>query len=77
MCTNFTDFNKCCPKDNFPLTRIDKIIDFAVGCEIMALLDYFSGYHQIWLRKEDEEKTSFTTPFDIESTLMSPRGGGE
>jgi hypothetical protein len=29
----------------------------------MALLDCFSGYHQIWLRKEDKEKTSFITPF--------------
>jgi hypothetical protein len=45
MCTNFTDLNKCCPKDDFPLARIDKIIDSAVGCEMMALLDSFSGYH--------------------------------
>jgi hypothetical protein len=57
------DLNKCCPKDDFPLTRIDKIIDFAAGCEMMVLLDCFSGYHQIWLHKEDEEKTSFSTPF--------------
>jgi hypothetical protein len=53
MCTDFTDLNRCCPKDNFPLTRIDNIINSAVGCEMMALLDYFSDYHQIWLRKKD------------------------
>jgi hypothetical protein len=64
MCIDFNGLNKCCPKDDFPLTRIDKIIDSATGCEIMALLDRFSGYHQIWLRREDEEKTSFITPFD-------------
>ena len=29
----------------------------------MSLLDYFSGYHQIWMRAEDEEKSSFITPF--------------
>jgi hypothetical protein len=63
MCIDFTDLNKCCPKDNFPLTRIDQIVDTAAGSETMALLDYFSGYHQIWLRKDDEEKTSFITPF--------------
>jgi hypothetical protein len=63
MCTDFTDLNKCYPKDNFPLTRIDQIIDSVAGCDIMALLDYFSGYYQIWLRKEDEEKASFITPF--------------
>jgi hypothetical protein len=35
---------------------IDNVVDSATGCETMALLDYFSGYHQIWLHKEDEEK---------------------
>jgi hypothetical protein len=63
MYTDFTDLNKCCPKDVFPLARIDKIIDSTVGCEIMAVLDCFSGYHQIWLRREDEEKMSFIAPF--------------
>jgi hypothetical protein len=63
MYTDFTDLNKCCPKDDFPLTRIDKIVDSAVGCEMMALLDCFSRYHQIRLHKEDEEKISFITPF--------------
>jgi hypothetical protein len=63
MCTDFTDLTKCCPKDDFPLTKIDQIIDSAAGCDIMALLDCFLGYHQIWLHKEDEDKTSFITPF--------------
>jgi hypothetical protein len=74
MCTNFTDLNKCCPKDDFPLTRMDKVVDSAVGCETMALLDCFLGYHQIWLRKEDEEKTSFITPFSTYSYLRMPEG---
>jgi hypothetical protein len=59
MCTDFTDLNKCYPKDDFPLLRIDNVVDSTAGCETMALLDYFSGYHQIWLRKEDEEKQVF------------------
>jgi hypothetical protein len=63
MCTYFTDLNKLCPEDDFPLSRIDKVVNSIARCEIMALLDYFSGYHQIWLRKEDKEKTSFVTPF--------------
>jgi hypothetical protein len=45
------------------LSRIDKVVVSTAGCETMPLLDYFSGYHQTWLRKEDEEKTSFITPF--------------
>jgi hypothetical protein len=43
--------------------RIDKIVDLATSCEMMVLLDCFSGYHQIWLHKEDEEKTNFITHF--------------
>jgi hypothetical protein len=61
--TDFMDLNKCCPKDDFTLSRIDKVVDSVVGCKTMVLLDCFSGYHQIWLRKEDEEKTSFVIPF--------------
>jgi hypothetical protein len=38
------------------------VVDSTIGCAAMALLDCFSGYHQIWLRKEDEEKTHFITP---------------
>jgi hypothetical protein len=63
MCIDFTDLNKYCPKDNFTLTRIDKIIDYVAGCEMMALLDCFSDYRQIWLHREDEEKTSFITSY--------------
>jgi hypothetical protein len=47
MCIHFIDLNRCCSKDDFALMRIDKIIDSATSCEMMALLDYFSGYHQI------------------------------
>jgi hypothetical protein len=47
MCIDFTSLNKACPKDNFLLPRIDKIVDSAAGCEVMSLLDCFSGYHQI------------------------------
>jgi hypothetical protein len=74
MCTNFTNLNKCCLKDDFPLVRVDKIIDSAVGCEMMSLVDYFSGYHQIWLRKEDEEKTSFINPFNTYCYIRMPKG---
>jgi hypothetical protein len=40
----------------------------------MALLDCFSWYHQIWLYKEDEEKTSFITPFSIYCYLRMLKG---
>jgi hypothetical protein len=72
MCTDFTDLNKCCPKDDFPLVRIDQIIDSAAGCDIMAILYYFSGYHQVWLCMEAEEKTSFITPFGTYCYMRMP-----
>jgi hypothetical protein len=63
MCVDFTSLNKACPKDNFPLPRIDKIVDSAASCEVMSLLDCFSGYHQIYMKEEDKASTSFITPF--------------
>jgi hypothetical protein len=63
MCIDFTSLNKACPKDNFPLPRIDKIVDSAAGCEVMSLLDCFSDYHQIYMKEKDKKSTSFITPF--------------
>jgi hypothetical protein len=47
MCIDFTDLNRACPKDEFPLPRIDSIVDAAASSELMSLLDCYSGYHQI------------------------------
>jgi hypothetical protein len=45
MCIDFTDLNKVCPKDEFPLPRIDPLVDAAASSELMSLLDCYSGYH--------------------------------
>jgi hypothetical protein len=74
MCIDFTSLNKACPKDNFPLPRIDKIVDSAVGCEVMSLLDCFSGYHQIYMKEEDKASTSFITPFGTYCFIRMPEG---
>jgi hypothetical protein len=63
MRIDFTDLNKATPKDNYPLPRMDQVIDSVASVAIMSLLGCFSGYHQCWMVKEDEEKTSFITPF--------------
>jgi hypothetical protein len=47
MCVDFADLNKACKKDDFPLERVDKIVDDAANSEMLSLLDMFSGYHQI------------------------------
>jgi hypothetical protein len=43
-------------KDEFPLPGIDSLVDAAATSELMSLLDCYSGYHQIWMKKEDEPK---------------------
>jgi hypothetical protein len=72
MCIDFTSLNKACPKDNFSLPRIDKIVDSAAGCEVMSLLDRFSGYHQIYMKEEDKASTSFITPFGTYCFIRMP-----
>ena len=74
MCIDFTDLNKACPKDEFPLPRIDSLVDAAASSELMSLLDCYSGYHQIWMKKEDEPKTSFITPVAHIATFICVRG---
>jgi hypothetical protein len=74
MCIDFTDLNKACPKGEFPLPRIDSLVDAAASSELMSLLDCYSGYHQIWMKKEDELKTSFITPSGTYCYLRMPEG---
>jgi hypothetical protein len=47
MCIDFTNLKKACPKDEFPLPRIDSLVDAAATSELMSLLNYYSGYHKI------------------------------
>ena len=61
VCVNFTDLNNACPKDPFPMPRIDQLVDATVGHLRMSFLDAFQGYHQIPLALDDQEKTVFVT----------------
>ena len=60
VCINFTNLNKACPKDSFPLPHIDRLVDRPqdMNCSFM---DAFSGYNQILMHPEDQEKTAFIT----------------
>ena len=74
MCIDFTTLNKFCPKDEYPLPRIDTLVDAAAGSEMLSMLDCFSGYHQIFMKKSDEEKNSFTTAFGTYCNIRMPEG---
>jgi hypothetical protein len=65
MCVDYTDLNKHCPKDPFGLPWIDQVIDSMAGCDLLCFLDCYSGYHQITIKEEDQEKTAFITPFGV------------
>jgi hypothetical protein len=56
MCINYTSLNKACPKDEYPLPCISQIVDSTTLCELLSFLDAYSGYHQISLAIDDEEK---------------------
>jgi len=43
MCVDFTDLNKACPKDSYPLPSIDALVDSASGCKMLSFLDAFWG----------------------------------
>src|SRR3954471_18312857 len=74
MCIDFKHINWACPKDHFPLPRIDQIIDSTAGCEHLSFMDAYSGYNQIRLRVEDEVKTAFITPYGVFCYQTMPFG---
>ena len=55
----FTDINRACPKDSFPLPRINLIVDATASHELLSFMDAFSRYNQIRMDPDDQEKTSF------------------
>ena len=77
VCVDFTDLNRACPNDPFPIPKIDQLVDATCGHARMSFLDSFPGYHQIALAAKDQEKTSFISleanyhytvmPFDLKN----------
>ena len=70
----FTDLNKSCPKDPFPLPHFDKLVDARARHQLMSFMDAFSGYNQILMHPKDQEKTSFMTSRGIYFYKVMPFG---
>ena len=47
MCVDFTDLNKACPKDRYPLSRVDVLVDSTTRHQLLRFMDAFLGYNQI------------------------------
>ena len=71
MCVDFTDLNKACPKDSFPLPRIDQLMD---SIALLTFMDTFSRYNQIKMAEEDQEKTAFITSQGLYCYKVIPFG---
>ncbi|GKV02696.1 hypothetical protein SLEP1_g15094 [Rubroshorea leprosula] len=74
MCIDYTNLNNACPKDCYPMPSIDKLVEAASGNERLSLLDAYSGYHQVTMAPEDEEKTAFYAGDEIYCYVMMPFG---
>jgi hypothetical protein len=74
MCVDFTDLNKACPKDSFPLARIDQLVDSIAGHKLLTFMETFSGYNQIMMDEDDQEKTSFITSKGLFCYKVMPFG---
>ncbi|KAM1161076.1 hypothetical protein TB1_000236 [Malus domestica] len=74
MCVDYTDLNKGCPKDSFPLPLIDRLIDSTAGCELLSFMDAYLGCNQILLNPLDQEYTAFTTDRGLYCYKVMPFG---
>ncbi|XP_065026171.1 uncharacterized protein LOC135650616 [Musa acuminata AAA Group] len=61
MCVDYTDLNRACPKDCYPLPRIDQLVDATAGHAHLSFMDAFSGYNQIRMAPKDQQHTAFLT----------------
>ena len=61
ICVDFTDLNKECPKDSYPLPRVNVLVNSTAQHQLLSFMDAFSGYNQIRMDEADQEKTSFVT----------------
>ncbi|KMT08164.1 hypothetical protein BVRB_6g142870 [Beta vulgaris subsp. vulgaris] len=74
MCVDYTDLNKACPKDSFPLPKIDRLVDSTAGHALLSFMDTYSGFNQIPMWPDDQDKTSFITEKELYGWLRMPFG---
>jgi len=74
MCINYRKLNSMTRKDHFPLPFMDQILERVAGHEFYCFLDGYSGYNQIEIALEDQEKTTFTCPFGTFAYRRMPFG---
>ncbi|KAJ9566947.1 hypothetical protein OSB04_002913 [Centaurea solstitialis] len=74
ICMDYRRLNKATQKDHFPLPFIDQMLDRLAGKEFYCFLDGYSGYNQIAIAPDDQEKTTFTCPYGTFAFRRMPFG---
>lgn len=74
LCIGFRNLNKVSLKDNYPLPKMDHILQQVVGASLMSLLDGYFGYNQILVHEDDRDKTTLTTPWGTFHYAKMPFG---
>jgi hypothetical protein len=74
MCIDYTNLNKACSKDPYPLPRIDQIVDSTSGCDLLSFIDAYSGFHQIKMVRDDRKHTAFVTVDGLYCYIVMPYG---
>ncbi|GJS49629.1 reverse transcriptase domain-containing protein [Tanacetum coccineum] len=74
VCIDYRKLNNATRKDHFPLLFIDQMLERLAGHEYCCFLDRFSGYFQIPIAPEDQEKTTFTCPYGTFAYKRMPFG---
>ena len=74
MCVDFTDLNRACPKDSYPLPQIDNLVDLTARHELLSFMDAFSSYNQIRMEETNQEKTFFFTSQGLFCYKVMPFG---
>ena len=74
VCMDYRKLNKATRKDHFPLPFIDQMLDRLAGRTYYCFLDGYSGYNQIAIAPEDQEKTTFTCPYGTFAFRRMPFG---
>jgi hypothetical protein len=63
LCVDFRNLNRSSLKDDYPLPKMDHVLENVVEANIMSMINGFSGYNHIAIHEDDKEKTAFTTPW--------------
>jgi hypothetical protein len=74
LCIDFRNLNTACTRDNYPLPKMETLLQRVTGSGMISMLDGFSGYNQIRLKEEDRHKTTITTPWGTFEYLRMPFG---